>query len=707
MSWTNAVITDAGHALQAALLGTGKGLVFTRAVSGAGLAADNLAAQTAVTDARQELTMQPAAPLEDAKTRVQAMLRNDGLETGYTMHQLGFYAKAQDSADEILYALVQDEVGDPIPSAAENPGFTADWTYIFAYGNADSVTVTVDPAGAVPWGAVGAPGGVAPLDGDGKLPGSHLPEMDFAPLTGLPTNDIRSIRVRTGNTITAGSVVNVGIADGEEEPTVYNALGADQAIALESGDSGAIVKVGYGGYCPCDAISEGEEMNSDGVCAYSPQDGWLNVVPVPLKNLIRTSVADNEALIIVRAFAPEGFDFSTFVYTNWGGSDSASMRRFNKSGFLYRKMIFPNTTGSGATKTGNITMNLTYGVGYSGPSSISVPYEYGKTTYISFEILSDSQEYIEVNSSRQIVFPPTVESIDIVLIGGGAGGDGGGAGGGGYRGLTAYNSYGGDGGCGGRGGNAGNSGEIVRKNGVSVTAGELYNLVIGSGGTGGAGGAKGAGTDFDNDIDGSAGSNGSLGGVGSATTGFGFTALGGTRKSNTILNATDPPAGFYAKKGGGSTKSGNTAIGGTGANENAAGTAGSDASGGGNGGGQESTISIFDDLSVSIQRIAGNDGGHGNGGGGGSAQQVTQSSPITRPGGQGGKSSPESLGSVVNGTYGGGGSGGNGGNGGRGGNGSYQSSGSKSVAGSDGTNGTAGGRGGNGAIFIKINYKTA
>lgn len=191
MSWTNAVITDAGHALQAALLGTGKGLVFTRAVSGAGLAAGDLAAQTAVTDARQELTMQPAAPLEDAKTRVQAMLSNAGLEAGYTMHQLGFYAKAQDGADEILYALVQDEAGDPIPSAVENPGFTADWTYIFAYGSADSVTVTVDPAGVVPWSAVGAPGGVAPLDESGKVPKVHLPDMAFLPLSGgTMTGDI-------------------------------------------------------------------------------------------------------------------------------------------------------------------------------------------------------------------------------------------------------------------------------------------------------------------------------------------------------------------------------------------------------------------------------------------------------------------------------------------------------------------------------------
>ncbi len=184
MSWTNAVITDAGHRLQAALLGTGKGLVFTRAVTGAGLAEGELAAQTAVTEERQTLSLQPATPLEDAKTRVQVLLSNAGLEAGYTMHQLGFYAKAQDEEDEILYALVQDEAGDVIPADAESPGFTADWSYVFAYGNADSVTVTVDPAGMITWDKVGAAGGVAPLGPDGKVPEEHLPEMDYLPLAG-------------------------------------------------------------------------------------------------------------------------------------------------------------------------------------------------------------------------------------------------------------------------------------------------------------------------------------------------------------------------------------------------------------------------------------------------------------------------------------------------------------------------------------------
>ncbi len=184
MSWTNAVITDAGHRLQAALLGTGKGLVFTRAVTGAGLTEGELAAQTAVAEERQTLSLQPATPLEDAKTKVQALLSNAGLETGYIMHQLGFYAKAQDEEEEILYALVQNETGDAIPADAESPGFTSDWSYVFAYGNADSVTVIVDPAGMITWDKVGAAGGVAPLGPDGKVPEEHLPEMDYLPLAG-------------------------------------------------------------------------------------------------------------------------------------------------------------------------------------------------------------------------------------------------------------------------------------------------------------------------------------------------------------------------------------------------------------------------------------------------------------------------------------------------------------------------------------------
>ena len=215
MSWTNAAVTAAGHALQAALVGTGKGLVFTRAASGAGLAAGTLEEQTAVTDERQALSLQPAQVLEGAKVRVRAVLVNTGLSAGYTMRQLGFYARAEDSGDEVLYALVQDEAGDPIPAAAESPGFSVDWTYVFSFGGAAEVTVELDPAGVIGWGAVGQPDGVAGLGPDGKVPEEQMPEMDYvpagsaAPIEGLPTNDVRTGTVRDGQSIAAGDLVNV------------------------------------------------------------------------------------------------------------------------------------------------------------------------------------------------------------------------------------------------------------------------------------------------------------------------------------------------------------------------------------------------------------------------------------------------------------------------------------------------------------------
>lgn len=92
------------------------------------------------------------------------------------MTQLRFYAKGTGGAPEyeILYAVAQDAEGDYIPSSSESPGFTIDWSYTFQFGNADNVTVELDPAGLVSFSTVGQPNGVAPLGADGKIPDEYL-----------------------------------------------------------------------------------------------------------------------------------------------------------------------------------------------------------------------------------------------------------------------------------------------------------------------------------------------------------------------------------------------------------------------------------------------------------------------------------------------------------------------------------------------------
>ena len=163
VKWTAAGLTPAGNALQAALLGTGDGLTFTRA-----------AAADAEGVERLDLTLQSPCTVDDPKCRVPVLLTNAGVETAFTMTELRFYVRrvtdGAPTGEEMLYATVTDETGDPIPTAAQSPGFTIDWAFVFQYGNASEVTVTLDPVGLVSIGMVGQPNGVAALGENGAVP---------------------------------------------------------------------------------------------------------------------------------------------------------------------------------------------------------------------------------------------------------------------------------------------------------------------------------------------------------------------------------------------------------------------------------------------------------------------------------------------------------------------------------------------------------
>ena len=163
IKWTAAGLTPAGNALQAALLGTGDGLTFTRA-----------AAADAEGVERLDLTLQAPCTVDGPKCRVPVLLTNAGVETGFTMTELRFYVRrvtdGAPTGEEVLYATVTDETGDPIPTAAQSPGFTIDWAFVFQFGNASEVTVTLDPVGLVSIGMVGKPNGVAGLGDNGAVP---------------------------------------------------------------------------------------------------------------------------------------------------------------------------------------------------------------------------------------------------------------------------------------------------------------------------------------------------------------------------------------------------------------------------------------------------------------------------------------------------------------------------------------------------------
>ena len=148
--WQNAVITNKGLALLAKLV-SGTTLTITKAMTGSGyVTPGTLQQQTAVTSPQQTMSFRTITYQETGQVCVPAYLTNDGLSTGYTATQVGFYAQDPDEG-EILYFIAQAPSGSGtiIPSESEMPGYSAEWDFYFTYGQADDVSVTVDPSNTV------------------------------------------------------------------------------------------------------------------------------------------------------------------------------------------------------------------------------------------------------------------------------------------------------------------------------------------------------------------------------------------------------------------------------------------------------------------------------------------------------------------------------------------------------------------------------
>lgn len=145
-NWQNAVLTNKGKALLAKLV-AGNTLTITKAEAGAGTVdVSLLPSQTAVSIPKQTLTTRAVTYPELDEAAVPVYLENDDVNTGYTAMQIGLYAQDPDEG-EILYFIAQanEGTGTVVPSKDEMPGYTAEWTFYFTYGQADDVTVIVDP----------------------------------------------------------------------------------------------------------------------------------------------------------------------------------------------------------------------------------------------------------------------------------------------------------------------------------------------------------------------------------------------------------------------------------------------------------------------------------------------------------------------------------------------------------------------------------
>ena len=149
MSWNTSAYTQLGVAMLTEAM-AGKRMTFTRAVGGAGtVAADDLPKATAVTDQRQTLILADSAvdkEGDDTVYRLKVQISNKGLEQGYTLHQIGIYAKLDDSSSDALVCIFQDYHGfEIVPEAAMSNLLLEFYGMVVISGTAQ-VTVTADPA---------------------------------------------------------------------------------------------------------------------------------------------------------------------------------------------------------------------------------------------------------------------------------------------------------------------------------------------------------------------------------------------------------------------------------------------------------------------------------------------------------------------------------------------------------------------------------
>lgn len=144
------VITLQGMNAARALLAGGKKITITRAVGGESVSLEGgLPAMTALPGVNQTLSV---VSLIQGNNGPELLLRiaSAGLQTAYTLRQIGIYAKLDDE-EEILFQILQDETGVSVPAESDSVGITLDLKIGLAV-DVGEAAVTLDSAAYVTYG---------------------------------------------------------------------------------------------------------------------------------------------------------------------------------------------------------------------------------------------------------------------------------------------------------------------------------------------------------------------------------------------------------------------------------------------------------------------------------------------------------------------------------------------------------------------------
>lgn len=147
--WQTGVITNAGISLLGEVIAGGE-ITITRAALGGGIVdSAALMAQTALT---LPLSVSPVIAskklVEEKGIDIRLQIRNNALTEDKVMKQVGLFARLN-SGDEVLFAIMQDDTGEEIPSETSYPDFMLEFTAAIAVSNTDNITVSVSGSAVV------------------------------------------------------------------------------------------------------------------------------------------------------------------------------------------------------------------------------------------------------------------------------------------------------------------------------------------------------------------------------------------------------------------------------------------------------------------------------------------------------------------------------------------------------------------------------
>lgn len=145
--WENTVITNAGIELLKNALSGGT-ITVTAIKSGAGkVDVSVLKNQTAVSSIKQSGTVQGVTKTNET-IKIGVLFSNAGLSAGYSMTQLGIYAKGS-TGSEVLFAISQSITGKEVPAESAMPSWSLVHNFYIKLNNDVTMTATVDPEGYV------------------------------------------------------------------------------------------------------------------------------------------------------------------------------------------------------------------------------------------------------------------------------------------------------------------------------------------------------------------------------------------------------------------------------------------------------------------------------------------------------------------------------------------------------------------------------